>query len=471
MSILKRREFLALAAQSMGMYALSNIYRGLPAHAQSVATKKRVVFVYFYHGAIIRPPVYNGGAVTHDKGNWTFDKPLFGGRNGALAALNQVRGDSRIIRGISQKFDLNKDNDHVQSQSSVFSGCAMDPTKNDDRSAITGNYKGKTIDVLMGQHLQRVHGSRAPYLIVGSEADQPSNDKTPQWITSSYEDFRNYIRPFTNLNQLKETLLNDVSCFASSQGTVQQQASVLSAQRSVQSIIKRNIERFSKERLISAKIKTKMIEQIDENKSNLDKKIANLTSEQSSSTIENCTAELPSDSELTSYGNFRKHDIPLFTNRNRAINKMVSFALANNYTNVATIYHNNFSTRYHDAAHESGFNKNQDSYRQKLRENIDLSIGLVNDLINQLKAQNIYQDTMIVLATEFSSQGDNHNLNNMPWLVINSGSSGDYDPRQRIHIGDLHTSLARKVGLTLNGFGGTEHVLKRTGQFNGSLLG
>ena len=106
----------------------------------------------------------------------------------------------------------------------------------------------------------------------------------------------------------------------------------------------------------------------------------------------------------------------------------------------------------------------------------------VDSLIGKLKQAGVYNDTMIVVVSEFPHQNDAdgpdknaHRVDNMPYLVLNSGKSGEYTKQNHggdIHPGDLHCGLFSKLGVPVNEFGSNAHsATTRRGNNNKKILG
>lgn len=52
-----------------------------------------------------------------------------------------------------------------------------------------------------------------------------------------------------------------------------------------------------------------------------------------------------------------------------------------------------------------------------------------------------------------------HRGDNMPWLIVNSGKSGDINLKRKIHPGDIHCNISNRIGFAMSTFGNTHRFI------------
>ncbi|MEM9195432.1 MAG: DUF1552 domain-containing protein [Myxococcota bacterium] len=120
---------------------------------------------------------------------------------GYLAPLRRWSSNFAVVQGL--RIDGDGSEYHNAKQTRFATSCA--PTDRDNRSMGGGAFDGKSVDVVVGEHLQRARGSRHPYLILGA---YPYTDPTLHVTFESFT-FANrsqYVRPQYDLRDIREQI-------------------------------------------------------------------------------------------------------------------------------------------------------------------------------------------------------------------------------------------------------------------------
>lgn len=430
MSRFSRRDVLgALAAQ----LALPVVLKSLPAAAQVVMPRKKFIGVFFPNGA------YMPGAAD---GNWNFAealKPL------VTAGFQQ---NAVIVRGLHQTFP------------------GVDPHWQNTAGFLSCN------PILLG----------TPGLTrCGKSVDQYVAELTPTPIRSLEIGAPYYhIHPLTDHPGYSDDYLNRISwqaddksrapipdpkamfekLFARDAGGVAALRHQLAKKKSVLDHLSKDATR------VSAKLPLEQRGVLDAYLET----VRDVEREVTAAGPSMCTPTLTSPTEDFS-GPERN-----YVRRYQLMNQMVVLAMQCGLTNAATFMYGPSSSfitfaevfgsgiNHHTAAHNQG----QANLIGRVRQILEMEMGLLADLLTRLNAANLLDETLVLAGSDMSD-GDAHNTRNLPIVLCGKGPDvkwGQEIATSGAPLSNLHLEVLRLYGMSgLTSFG--SGVMASTGSATG----
>ncbi len=491
-----RREFLANMSYSLGLIGAGHLF-SQKVFAQSTSPIKKVIHIFVPHG------ILNTGDLI--KGNWYI------GNNTPLNVLSEYSNDIRFIRKVDQGYKKrNNNSSHSILQSSFLTGCSVRVLhgQSADLGNNTGTYNGKSVDRVAGEFLKNKNGSKITSLnmsISDQVLDKNSNGTEFMFKTISWDGPRSVVPAKTRLSEIYEELkkhqTNITNCRNQPQPRnnteLRNQIITIDQELKKLGLVNDNLKNYHSENLMPKVEMEKLEKQISDKIASQNQQKKVLTDRLNG--IENQVTEPTNCIELANpgtrfdgipsimnydYRGDRTNNTNGFTDKAKAQVKLMVNALANNYTSsvayslggkihgqIHAIAHNN-SSEISKLRKAVGGNPNVGEVKSKLFTSyLRVVSNIIKELILELKAAGIYSETLVLVGAEFGNQkNDTHHSNNVPWLAINSGKSGEYN-NGNIHVGDIHTSTLNRIGMiNAKSFGSSDSNLNRAGRFDPNIF-
>lgn len=422
---MKRREFLRNLRNFCALYGISGILTDYALGATTGAPQRFVSFVI----------KYTGGATEKDGvGNWVTSA------GGVLSPLASCASDLAIPLGLDSQFNAPM-NSHASPQVSALSG-AMTGFVMHETQYPTGNLKnystgdGKSIDVLIGEKLQSTYKTKLPYLFMGNNESYQlaCTHKTSSWGYGG-----SLIEGYYSPNGLAREIASHTACQEHSKQTYSNRLKAIE-------YIRQNNTIFGSRYLVDHGKLENLQQKLAKNVSKYKADIQNIDS--NGATPCSSLADLP---EMT--GSYA--DRAIFNSKMASMYDLGVTALRNNVTRVLT-----YNLYVHETHSTSHFLQPDGSNTIAAYHNIGRFLqSSIASFIAKLKAQNLYDNTIIFCNAGSCSSGNVHNYENLSTYVINAGVSGVRGAvNVPLPVGSLHVELLRKFGIPYATYGGTDHI-------------
>ncbi len=491
-----RREFLANMSYSLGLIGAGHLFNQ-KIFAQSTSPITKVIHIFVPHG------ILNTGDLV--KGNW------FIGDNTPLNVLSSYSGDIRFIRRVNQGYAKRvRNSSHSILQSSFLTGCSVRVLHGQqaDLGDNTGDSEGRSVDRVAGEFLKNKNQSKITSLnmsISDQVLDKNSNGTNFMFKTISWDGPRTVVPAKIRLSEVYEELKKHHDSINSCRTqpapkdntALRNQINAIDKEIAKFGLVNDNLKNYYSENLMPKVEMEKLEKQINDNiadKNRQKKTLTDLLNGEESQVIEpvNCLELANPGNRFDGIPSIMSYDYRAdrtnntngYTDKAKAQVKLMVNALASNYTSsvayslggrihgqIHAIAHNN-STEIGKLRAAIGNNGNVGETKSKLFTSyLRIIFDIIRDLILELKAAGIYNQTLVLVGAEFGNQkNDTHHGNNVPWLAINSGKSGEYD-NGNIHVGDIHTSTLNRIGMVnATSFGSSDSDLNRAGRFDPNIF-
>lgn len=148
-----------------------------------------------------------------------------------------------------------------------------------------------------------------------------------------------------------------------------------------------------------------------------------------------------------------------YLERYQLMHRMVAVAMQCGLTNVATVMYGPSSSDLHFAEalgagtghHGCAHNQGQQPLIERLKRMNLLQMGLVADLLKNLRDLGLLDETLVLVGSDMSD-GDIHHTENIPTLLCGGGADLKFgqvvgDRTQRRPLSDLHLDILRLLGV------------------------
>ena len=419
---MNRRDFLHQLGSFCTAYGIQGILSPNSFAAEPV--NKLVNFVIKYTG---------GGTVSGGIGQWT--------TGNFLKPLAPYIGDMTFPIGLSCKFNAPM-NSHAAPQVSALSGAMTGFVKRETYYPL-GNLKnfssgqGKSMDVLVGEHLQNKYKTKLPYLLLSN------NNITRQLActhrTSSWGKGGEVLPAYQTINTLSAAVANEIFCSEHKKAFYQQQLTALA-------YIKRNKKIFTSNYLIDKEKMEKVELHLAKISADYNTGLEMFAKQ---ATIPEVCGKFP-EKEFNS-----SLSVSDDTVRHEKMDLMYDSAIAAlkyDVTRVITV--NLYSSKTHATSHfptSNGASAYYDASRVLQKS--------IASFLAKLKSANLYDETMIFCNAGSCMSAQGHNFENLSTYVINGGRPGIRGRVNRPYpIGSLLLEIMQKFGLNYTTYGGTDHV-------------
>ncbi len=457
-----RRLFLAQLSSGLGLYTASNLFN-YKAFAQTNTVKKNIIFIYFLHGANIPK--------NDVRGTFHFNS------GSTISAANNMKNDAFFIRNVNHIFkNGSRDHDggaHANNQSAGLTGFTSKNIRTAELHGLNGSkYNGRSLDLVLGDHLKSKYNSITNHLNLGyhnKHGDNTTDNHPYMWETSTFLQSGKPTKPIIEVGNAFNKVKGELNCDQKIESNDKQgQIAQINKEINQLQLIESNLNSYKSQYLLPNEEFDKLKAQVAQQIENKNKFINDLNSDRSlASAPAECrqfsVASNFNDKNWRGYDNFNKKSLAYFD--------LMTYALKYNYTKSITYYTNIWDNKQHgEGAHKKFNNSEIRKYQDELFKTLD-------QLIVKLKGAGIYDETMIAITGEFGMQNIGngnkpaHRNDKIPWLIVNSGKTGEFYDRTSVHPGDIHCAIANRMGLSLNEFGSNTHETKRTGNNNKKILG
>ena len=463
-----RRAFLAETAKGLGLVTASSLFN-LNAFAQT--PKKNIVFVYFNYSALIPR-----------KNNLTGEFHLNGGSK-TMASLDKHKSDALFIREASVKFSGTSHAGHFPNHVATLTGFAGEGQSSKLVGPSGGKYDGTSVDLVAGEHLQNTYNTTVKHVNLAYSSQHADNASVVKggflWRTVSFQkngNTANPVKPNLSPTQVYNSLKGSVqqacaNTTPTANNNVDNSAQIAQLQKNINHsrLILDNLGEFKSNYLIPKTEFDKLEVQVANKVKGFERQLAALNSENDNN---NPPPPVVECSNLTAPNNVDespRRDYNYFHRKSNAFFNLIAASFKSNYCRSFTYYTSAFAGPPHGNAHNNALNGAGLSESGQVIAAFNREIfKSVDSLVNILKRAGVYSDTMVVLVGEFPHQNDggdkpDHRIDNMPWLVLNSGKNGEYTRREHgriLHPSDIHVSLLNKLGMPITSFGSANHESK-----------
>jgi hypothetical protein len=316
-----------------------------------------------------------------------------------------------VVNGLDTKGDGSEYHNGKQ----IRFATACTPTDRTGQSYGGGAFDGKSVDVVAGQHLQSVQGSRTANLILGAYPYSDSSLHTT-FESISFASRLQYVRPEYDLAAVGR----DIHAYAGAcedtgpsvdVAGLQQEIRVLEA---VMADLSRSRGRASAE--IAAQVEA------------LEAQYAAIRADHERAIASDVPC-MPLRSSPLAYSYVRHEAIPeIFDTRLREMNFLAALALKTNYTSAVTLNYN-FSGHgqpgipaYHDYTHPGGFSRPPNGAELVTLDVLSsFQVNMFAHLLRELADLGILNDTLVVYSPH---ERPTHNHADVPVIAFNSGAAG-----------------------------------------------
>ncbi len=336
------------------------------------------------------------------------------------------------------------------------------------KNLINSPYAGKSVDVVAGDYLKNKYATKNPYLTLAHATQTSGGADSPNhafwWKTSTFAKSGSPIIPSTSPRSVYNIMKQDISCGVVSNSPEDNTKEIQSLLNEVEKIklIRDNFSKFNSKYLLPPEEVEKMIAQVS---SKIESNEAKINQLKNNTPIESSDSYCRDFSLQTSgykQGQYNGYDV--FDKRSNAFFDLMVLAFKSNYTRSISYYCNNWAN---GKDHRQGGHKKYNN--AIIREYLSGLTRTLNNLVLRLKKANIYDEAMIVFACELPLQnnGSNdsatHRTDNMPWLIVNSGKTGEYNDSTTLHPGVIHCNILNRLGMSMSIFSSADHELGRPG--------
>lgn len=419
---MNRRDFLANLRNLCLAYGIHGIFNDY-AFASGGQPQRLINFVVKYTG---------GTTVRDGIGQWTYSN--------TLQPLSSFQTDLLIPLGLNAQFTAPM-NSHASPQVSALSGSMTGFVLRETyypegnlKNYSTGN--GKSIDVLIGEKLQKDYNTKIPYL---SLTNNNTGQLAPTHKSSSWGNGGTVIQSIDNIRDLASTLKTHINC---------QPLAVTDYKRRLAALeyVKANNQIFSSKYLINKdnfeKIKEQTIKNID----------------RTSIGLSNTTPRKDIVcNQLETYQNLKITDSfrggSSFTKKMDYMYDLAIIALQENITRSITF--NLYTTTTHATSHFIGDAAMEQNYYAASKEH-QTSIA---SFLRKLQAAGLYDGSLIFCNAGSCMSNNVHNYENIAAYIINGGASGVRgSARSRKPMGSVLLDILHKFGVTYSNYGGRDHI-------------
>jgi len=389
-----------------------------------------------------------GTARAQTKRNLVFVRTLFDfrreertGFSADLAPLSPWSSDLTLIQGLS----ANGDGSEYHNGKQIRFATSCTPTNRTNRTHGGGHYDGKSVDVVVGEHLQSMSASRHPYLILGAYP-YSDPDLRATFETISFLNKNQYVRPQYDLADIRAQIGTYARfCDEPAEETVDVDA--LRNENRVLESVMLDIQRSRLGR--SAELAAQA--------ENLERQFAALRTENTRRIDGAPTCLTLRDSPLSH--DYSRHSIVSsnFDTRVRGMNYTAAMALRTNFSNVVTLNYN-FSGHgqsrvpaFHEMTHPGGFSRPPSSDEL---DNLDglsaFQVQMFAHLLRELGDFGVLEDTLVVYSPH---ERPVHDHVDVPVIAYGATRGGSHTSDRRIQ--DLCKDLLDHFGVpNSDAFGG-----------------
>ncbi len=423
--------------------------------------------------ALLKPgnDLSNHGDFFNGYGNWRFNGP------GTLSGLDPIRANVFVPRGLTYRMNPGTEGvGHFQAQGQFLTGY---PT----RSA-------STYDALVGAsntELPPASVQSIDWMIARSRGKEPvafgyrdrpgfNGAEAPHFFKAiSWRDPSNALYPTFDSAALFNHLKNLARCntFTSDPGKITAEIAKEQEKKKLLERVTKQYGTFYKNHRSNADAFEKYLDDFAKSSAAAATNIANLESQKSVALNKPGLCDRPGLSFSAPVPS--ENDNGFYEAKVRELNSLVALALKGGVTNAVTmsicLEKNHLAQHYiaRTDAGRDGFTEAQiQTHAQFLKEYMDsVTRGLVH-LVNELKAQGIFERTLILVGGE-QNDGNTHTAREAPALVID-GKSGSWNGRdvgtlaggndfsESRPYSDLLVDILRKFGFELGEFGSAQNV-------------
>lgn len=430
---MNRREFLANLRDFCVLYGIQGVLSE-EVLATAAQPQRLINFVIKYTG---------GATSKTGAGPWVTTS------GGVLSPLAPYAGQLAIPLGLDSKFKAPM-NSHASPQVCALSG-SMTGFVMRETQYPTGSLKnwstggGKSIDVLIGEKLKAQYNTRLPYLLIGNHEgrNQSCTTKTSSWGAGG-----RVLEAHYSINGLRNEIASKISCQPSGREVYVTRLKALSA-------IRGNMNVFRSEYLIDqerfANLQSDLQQTINEYNADL--------RAMASKGPTPCASLAVSSEHTGSAGNRA-----VFNAKMEAMYNLAIIALRNNVTRSVTF--NLYMYETHTKSHYQLAGNNIAAYYEVCR----FMQSSIASFIGKLKAQGLYNNTLIFCNAGSCTDHSLHNYENLATYVINGGVRGLRGSAQAPKpVGSLLVDILNKFGINYDRYGGIDHRygVGRRGHFLG----
>lgn len=318
---------------------------------------------------------------------------------------------------------------------------ACTPGNKDNTTRGGGSFNGKSFDLVVGEHLKNLYGTKESLLVLGAF---PYSDLRTTFESFSFLNQNQYIAPTYNFNNINTAILN-------------------SANRCDANRTKYDVEALRKENMLMEAL-LQDYESVQRNKSqNLKEQLQN---------IQNKYDELKKNNQkVIDNGGFIEGDCfdyqqnPVAYNYTRgstvnanyerqllAMNHTAANALASNYCRSVSLNYN-FSghaqgnvSAYHEFTHPGGFSRPPSNNELlSLDELSSFQINMFAQLLRELEKAGILNDTVVIYSPH---ERPTHNHTDVPVLAYGANNAGNYSLAGRgLFVHDVGRDILKAFGV------------------------
>ncbi len=438
---MNRRNFLKNIQNFAYAYGVSGILSH-NSFAQASEKKYLINFVIKYTG---------GTTDENGVGFWRTD-------NGSLSSLSPYSSDLLIPLGFDIKFNHSMNAHHVNA-SAALTGATTEVILED--RVIEGEFDengkpkmrtvqlmgaelknmgsqgaGKSFDLIVGEHLKKIHKCALPYISIGNQFQPGSTVRA----TSSWDNFK-HLYSINKTSDLATTIKNRINCAAGETTNYHRQLAALE-------LIKQNQNVFQSKYIID-KGKFNQLEQMTLKNINHFKSLESTSGASSINAWANhqiCKGYPTNEYADSSF------DKSIFMSKMNEMYDLGIIALQSNVTRVLTFNLN--LSEMHDASHH-------EDKADKIKAYVDLSKKYhesIASFIKKLKASDLYDESMIYCNSGSGLHSYSHSYTNQSIYILNSGKSGVVNNAgNRIGLSALLRAMLKKYGINYSSYGGTNY--------------
>ncbi len=360
--------------------------------------------------------------------------------SGDLAPLAPWSSEMTLVQGLS----ANGDGSEYHNGKQIRFATSCTPTNRTNRTTGGGHFDGKSVDVVVGEHLQATSASRHPYLVLGA---YPYSDSSlhATFETISFLNKNQYIRPQYDLDDVRTQIGMHAPFCGSAVETVDVDA--LENENRVLEAVMMDLQRSRVGRSDEVRAQTENLErQFDARRTENSRRIGGAP-----------TCLSVRDSPLAHA--YSRHSIVTadFDNRVRQMNYTAALSLRSNFSNVVTLNYN-FSGHgqsrvpsFHEMTHPGGFSRPPSSAEL---ENLDglsaFQVQMFAHLLRELSDFGVLGNTLVVYSPH---ERPVHDHVDVPLVAYGASRRGIHTSRRRIQ--DVNKDLLEHFGVpNADDFGG-----------------